>query len=208
MAGLWDRWRRRDGEDASVPEEDTSESVSSPLEADLSVARDGESQAESAGLAEPEQSAAPDSRLIPAPVTRQRVAASLARSGYRYLTDTDGDLFGLWAYRFFSFYLVRDSVLQVRGRWSRQADVTHLWEILMFTDSWNGQHSHPKCYVRVNDDGRLHVITEVAVPIEAGLTDEQLDHQIAVGLSAGLAVFDELDRRYPDPVLQVREEDS
>lgn len=153
--------------------------------------------------------AAPSAPLLtPAPVTRERLAASMTRRGYHYLTDTAGDLCGLWSYRFFSFYIVRESVLQIRGRWTRQADLTRLREMLAFTDAWNTQRPNPKCYVRVNDDGRVHVVTEVSVPIAAGLSDEQLDHHIAVGLMAGSAVFDELDRRYPDPVLTPREEDS
>lgn len=135
------------------------------------------------------------------PVTRDRIAASLRRRGYRYLVDESGDLCGLWAYRFFSFYIVRDQVLQVRGRWSRQASIERLWEILAFTDTWNRERHHPKCYVRVHDDGRVHVLTEVSIPVTAGLSDGQIDHHLAVGLASGASVFDELDELYPDPVL-------
>lgn len=262
MAGLWDRWRRRDEEDASAPEttrsggdaaradgdadghsrgsapqpgqrptqrpgqgdpqvgprEDEDQGAHSPgsgpaptgavgtAESPTVVGASGGSRTPS-GRVSPE--AAPSAPLLtPAPVTRERLAASMTRRGYHYLTDTAGDLCGLWSYRFFSFYIVRGSVLQIRGRWTRQADLTRLWEMLAFTDAWNTQRPNPKCYVRVNDDGRVHVVTEVSVPIAAGLSDEQLDHHIAVGLMTGSAVFDELDRRYPDPVLTPREEDS
>lgn len=135
------------------------------------------------------------------PVTRERLAESMRRREYRYLTDENGDVCGLWAYRLFSFYVVRGSILQVRGRWSRQAGIERLWEVLAFTDSWNATHAHPKVYVRVLDDGRVHVLTETSVTITSGLNDAQLDHQVAVGLAAGTAVFDALDHRYPDPVL-------
>lgn len=134
-------------------------------------------------------------------VTRARIADSLRRKGYRFLVDENGDLCGLWAYRFFSFYIVRGQVLQVRGRWSRQASIERLWEILAFTDAWNRQRPHPKCYVRVHDDGRVHVLTEVSIPVTAGLSDEQIDHHLAVGLATGGLVFDELDGLYPDPAL-------
>ena len=60
-------------------------------------------------------------------------------------------------------------VLQVRGRWSRQASIDHLSEILAFSDRWNRERSAPKVYVRVHDDGRVHVLTEVSVPVVAGL---------------------------------------
>ncbi len=135
------------------------------------------------------------------PVTRDRIAASLHRRGYRYLVDERGDLCGLWAYRFFSFAVVRDQVLQVRGRWSRQASIERLWEILAFTDAWNRERRHPKCYVRVHDDGRVHVLTEVTLPVRTGLSDVQIDHHLAVGLAGGGLVFDALDELYPDPAL-------
>lgn len=135
------------------------------------------------------------------PVTRDRIAASLHRRGYRYLVDERGEVCGLWAYRFFSFAVVRDQVLQVRGRWSRQASIERLWEILAFTDAWNRERRHPKCYVRVHDDGRVHVLTEVSLPVRTGLSDAQIDHHLAVGLAGGGLVFDALDELYPDPAL-------
>lgn len=135
------------------------------------------------------------------PVTRDRIAASLHRRGYRYLVDERGDVCGLWAYRFFSFAVVRDQVLQVRGRWSRQGSIERLWEILAFTDGWNRERRHPKCYVRVHDDGRVHVLTEVSLPVRTGLSDTQIDHHLAVGLAGGGLVFDALDELYPDPAL-------
>ena len=135
------------------------------------------------------------------PVTRARIITSLRRSNYRYLIDENGDPCGLWAYRFFSFYLVRGQVLQVRGRWSRQASIDHLADILAFCDQWNRERSAPKVYVRVPDDGRVHVLTEVSVPVVAGLSDDQMDHYLAIGLASGGLVFDELDQLYPDPAL-------
>ncbi|WP_284250519.1 YbjN domain-containing protein [Litorihabitans aurantiacus] len=143
----------------------------------------------------------PGASNVVATVTRDRVAASLRRRDYRYLVDERGDLCGLWAYRFFSFGVVPDQVLQVRGRWSRQASIERLWEVLAFTDSWNRERHHPKCYVRVHDDGRVHVLTEVTVPVRSGLSDAQIDHLLAVGLASGGMVFDALDELYPDPAL-------
>ena len=134
-------------------------------------------------------------------MTRERIAQSLRRRGYRFLVDESGDICGLWAYRFFSFYIVRGQMLQVRGRWPRQASIERLWEILAFTNAWNSSRHLPKCYVRVHDDGRVHVLTEVCIPVTSGLSDSQIDHHLAVGLASGAAVFDELDHLFPDPVL-------
>ncbi|WP_281859393.1 YbjN domain-containing protein [Salana multivorans] len=136
----------------------------------------------------------------PRAVTHERLVAAMRRHGYHYLVDERGDLCGLWGYRFFSFHLVRGAILQVRARWTRQGDIERLWELLAICEGWNRRNPYPKCYVRVLDDGRVHVLTETAVPVAAGLTDAQLDHHLQVGLAAGTAVFDDLDRRYPDPV--------
>lgn len=135
-------------------------------------------------------------------MTRERLVAAMRRHGYHYLTDERGDLCGLWGYRFFSFHIVENRILQVRGRWTRLGHIERLGELLDLCESWNRHHPYPKCYVRVQDDGRIPVLTEIAVPIGSGLTDEQLDNHLQIGLAAGTAVFDELDRRYPDPVAQ------
>ena len=150
---------------------------------------------------EPEPAPSASGPATVLPVTRERIAQSLRRRGYRFLVDESGDICGLWAYRFFSFYIVRGQMLQVRGRWPRQASIERLWEILAFTNAWNSSRHLPKCYVRVHDDGRVHVLTEVCIPVTSGLSDSQIDHHLAVGLASGAAVFDELDHLFPDPVL-------
>lgn len=134
-------------------------------------------------------------------MTRERIAQTLTSHRYRILRDEDGQLSGLWDYRLFSFYLVRDQVLQIRGQWTRQASISRLSQMLAFTDTWNGARLYPKAYLRVRDDGRIHVICEVSVPLTGGLTDAQLDAHLRVGLAAGSAFFDELDRTHPDPLL-------
>ncbi len=193
--GFFSQWRRRR---SPLPSLSTSRGVpaGSTREHDVPTAA---LESETAG-AESEVAPAVEKNLV-TPVTRARIITSLRRSNYRYLIDENGDACGLWAYRFFSFYLVRGQVLQVRGRWSRQASIDHLSEILAFSDRWNRERSAPKVYVRVHDDGRVHVLTEVSVPVVAGLSDDQMDHYLAIGLASGGLVFDELDQLYPDPVL-------
>lgn len=212
--GFWERWRQRldaavpeipvdDGEDHPHPDPSRPATTSDAPPDDTLLPHEAVAEREAVVPHGSEAAALPQQpEHVVRPVTRDRIAESMRRKSYRFLVDEDGNLSGLWAYRFFSFYLVRGGVLQIRGRWTRQANISRLWEILAFADRWNATHPHPKCYVRVQDDGHIHVITEVAVPVAAGLTDVQLDHHIAVGLAAGTAVFDELDRQYPDPVLQ------
>ncbi|WP_158277128.1 YbjN domain-containing protein [Serinibacter arcticus] len=206
MARRIQTWLRRLAGGAAVPARDDDVLPSAPGRPRPRPGPDGFGVADAPtptgpATAAPVADGVPDAERV-RPVTRDRVAASLRRRDYRYLVDERGNLCGLWSYRFFSFTLVRDQVLQVRGRWSRQASIDRLWEILEFANTWNARRHHPKVYVRVHDDGRVHVLTEISVPVTVGLSDAQIDHHLAVGLASGALVFDELDGLYPDPVLQ------
>lgn len=191
MAGLWERWRRRSGMRSPVGADPADPASGGDIETTTSPPP--------ATPQPPEQN--PPSGEGAHAVTRERIARALASHRYRVLRDDDGDLSGLWDYRLFSFYLVREQVLQIRGQWTRQGAIGRLAELLAFTDTWNAARLYPKGYVRVRDDGRIHVMCEVSVPLLGGLTDEQLDTHLGVGLAAGSAFFDELDRTYPDPLL-------
>ena len=46
----------------------------------------------------------------------------------------------------------------------------------------------------------MRVAADHSVVIGTGLSERQLDRALRVGVTAGLAVFAELDARYPDPV--------
>lgn len=134
-------------------------------------------------------------------MTTARIAERLAAAGYHYFVDSEGDVGGLWHGRLFHFYLFGDRrpVLQVRGRWNRKLAIERLPEVLALCDRWNRDVVWPKCYVRVLDDGFVHLMTEISTPLAAGATDAQLSSYLQDGLASGRAVFDALDERYPDP---------
>lgn len=185
---MWERWLRR-AEPGPEPErgrDDVSPAAPEPT----------------SGAHADEVPGAGDPADTIRPVTRKRIRAALLRRGYRVLVDENDDVCGLWGHRFFTFRILHESVLQVRGHWTRQGSIERLPELLAFTDSWNGARSHPKAYLRVRDDGRVAVQAEVSVPISRGLNDIQLDHHLAVGLAASSTFFDEADRHYPDPLLE------
>jgi hypothetical protein len=138
---------------------------------------------------------------VPTPLTRERLTAQLHALGYHYFVDSEGDVGGLWFGRLFHFFLIGDrrQVLQVRGRWNRRIAIERLPEVLALCDRWNRELLWPKCYVRVLDDGRVHVMAEVSTPFGAGATDAQIRTCIQNGLATSGVVFDALDERYPDP---------
>ncbi|WP_129336830.1 YbjN domain-containing protein [Cellulomonas endophytica] len=139
----------------------------------------------------------------PTPVTPARIAAWMTDHDFSYFVDNDGDLGGLWRGRLFYFFLFgeRSEILQVRGQWHREATIERLEEVLDLCNEWNADRIWPKAYVRVRDNGRVHVVSEVAVDLEHGATDAQLGQLLHCGLSTGSLLFDALDERYPDPAV-------
>lgn len=138
----------------------------------------------------------------PAPLSDDRLVRWLTDSSFSYFVDDDGDVGGLWRGRVFYFFLFGEhrEILQVRGHWQREAAIERLVEVLEFCNTWNTERIWPKAYVRVRDDGHVHVVGEVAVDFEHGATDDQLSQTLHCGLATGTMLFDALDEHYPDPV--------
>lgn len=138
---------------------------------------------------------------VPAPLSRERLIRAMRALRYHYFVDASDDVGGMWSGRLFHFYLLGDSaqVLQVRGRWNRRVSIERIGEILALCDHWNRELIWPKCYIRVLDDGFIHVMSEVSTPFASGATDAQILACIQGGLSTSGVIFDALDERYPDP---------
>lgn len=137
----------------------------------------------------------------PTPVSPARIASWMTENQFSYFVDNDGDLGGLWRGRLFYFFLFGEQaeILQVRGQWHRELAIERLEEVLDLCNEWNAERIWPKAYVRVRDNGRVHVVSEVATDLEHGATDAQLSQILFCGLSTGSMLFDALDERYPDP---------
>lgn len=146
------------------------------------------------GVAEPAED-------VPTPVSPARIARWMTQNQFSYFVDNDGDLGGLWRGRLFYFFLFGEEaeILQVRGQWHREIAIERLEEVLDLCNEWNADRIWPKAYVRVRDNGRVHVVSEVATDLEHGATDSQLSQVLFCGLSTGSMFFDALDERYPDP---------
>lgn len=138
------------------------------------------------------------------PISAHRIVDWLAANNYHYFVDNEGDVGGLWNTRLFSFYLYGDDgeILQVRGTWNREFSIERIAEVLEFCNEWNGQRVWPKAFVRVRDDGMVHLVADVSTDLEHGVNDEQLDHLMRTALGAGNAFFDAVDDLYPDPVAE------
>ena len=152
------------------------------------------------GLSKPTKKPIPGDEP-PHTLTRERIADYLVSRGYRFVVDDDGDLTGTWDGSRFWFLLLGDheEILQIRGQWHREVAIERLEEVLDICNEWNADRIWPKAYVRVRDNGRVHVVSEVATDLEHGATDAQLSQVLFCGLSTGSMFFDALDERYPDP---------
>jgi hypothetical protein len=145
--------------------------------------------------------AAGSGSALTAPLTDERVRAWMQERQYSWFVDMDGDTGGLWRGRLFYFFTLgeRHDILQVRGQWNRQFTIERLTEVLEVCNEWNTDRVWPKSYVRVRDDGAVHVLAEAATDLAAGVTDAQLGDLLGSGISSCAAFFDDLDSRYPDP---------
>ena len=153
------------------------------------------------GAGAPEQSAADSPDDVPTPLTVARIVEWFEENGFSYFIDNDGGLGGLWRGRLFYFFMFgeRSEILQVRGQWNREVSIDRLEEVLEACNEWNADRIWPKAYVRVRDNGMVHIIAEVATDLEHGVTDAQLAQLLHCGLSTGSMLFDAIDELYPDP---------
>jgi len=144
---------------------------------------------------------AEQANTFPTAVSPARIASWMSENQFSYFIDNDGDLGGLWRGRLFYFFLFGEQaeILQVRGQWHRELAIERLEEVLDLCNEWNAERIWPKAYARVRDNGRVHVVAEVATDLEHGATDAQLSQILFCGLSTGSMLFDALDERYPDP---------
>ncbi len=133
------------------------------------------------------------------PLTIARVAERLDARGSVYGTDKDGDLVGRWDSHPFWFITMgaAKEYFQVRGRWARQVPGTEFGNVLLGANAWSESMVWPKLYVRIEAE-QVAVYSEHTVDYEHGVSDEQLDLHITVGIASALRFFAELDERYPD----------
>jgi len=131
--------------------------------------------------------------MPPPPVTIARVSAQLRAHGYRYTTDEDGDLTGVWDDNQFWFILggAAQEVLQIRGKWRNTVPAQDQTAALLAVNDWNRDHLWPKAYVR--DEGEMALYAEVSVDLECGVTDAQLQDILACGLVTTVQFFNEIN---------------
>lgn len=116
-----------------------------------------------------------------------------------YGVDDNGDIGGYWDGHLFSFVLAgpERSVLNVRGRWTREVGPAGRLHVLDLLNGWHERTLFPKAYVRVEEE-TLGVYAELNVPVWHGTRPEDLDVLLRHALGASLDLFTRLDEEFPE----------
>lgn len=149
-----------------------------------------------------------------APLSRDRIAASLDARSANYGIVDGGDIGGYWdGHLFYFFVLGRDGeYLQVRARWNREIAIEQYARVLELVNDWNAEKLWPKGYVRRETAGeetepsRIGVYAEHTVDYEPGLTDDQLGQHLTCAIATAGQLFDMLDEHYPGEAALARAE--
>lgn len=151
------------------------------------------------------------------PLTQERVAATFDRRGEHYGRNDSGQLGGFWDGHLYLFMILDEGLttFQVRSRWNRELPASEFENLLETLNTWSRDKIWPKVYV-VKDwlDGNpetgqpdnCSVFAELAVNYPHGVSDAQIDEQIACSLGTMGQFFDHLDTIYPEQAAKARAE--
>ncbi|MFP3713625.1 YbjN domain-containing protein [Puerhibacterium sp. TATVAM-FAB25] len=145
----------------------------------------------------------------PTPLTTERVGDDLARRGYRFRVDADGDVTGTWDGNRFWFLLLGDhrEILQVRGRWAGLVPPSARLAVLQAANDWNRERIWPKVYTR-EEGGGMALYAEVSVDFEHGATDDQLAATVSCGLVTASQFFATVAALTPGTALDGGDDDE
>ncbi|WP_026461010.1 YbjN domain-containing protein [Schaalia suimastitidis] len=135
------------------------------------------------------------SSKAPEPVTpaisRERITAIFDKEGWNYHIDNEGDLGGMWDDNNFHFMLRGNDkeILMILGRWHDNLPIEKLEQLREFITTWHRTKLWPKCYHRIDDEGKIRVFTEVAIDHEHGANDDQLAQHIHCALATSNQFF-------------------
>ncbi len=128
------------------------------------------------------------------PISQERIKEVFDRRKWQYYVDNEGDLGGMWDDDNFHFMLrgADKEILIISGRWHNSLTIDKLDQVREFIVQWHRSKLWPKCYHRIDDEGRVRIFTEVSIDYEHGATSEQLEQHISCALGTSGSFFREL----------------
>lgn len=127
----------------------------------------------------------PDDRFTPYPVNLARLKTSLSRLGYE--SKRTGDTLDITVQeKHLTVQMLGDNALvSVETRWN--TDLPHSevdYALFAAADSWNRDSHFPTIYTTEDKSGAAVVVAAFTHVAGAGMTDEQIDHTLDVGIRA------------------------
>lgn len=126
----------------------------------------------------------------PTDVTIDRVRNMLAELG---ITKTTGESEALIAWIngvLFGFFIDNGPSYLIKGHWDPGLDPdSDFLRVFLLCNEWNEENLTTKAYTHADDEG-LQVRVEFTVPVAAGLSDAQLEHNTAVAVNHILHALD------------------
>ncbi|EHM94043.1 MULTISPECIES: YbjN domain-containing protein [Actinomyces] len=135
---------------------------------------------------------------VPRPVDVDRIHECVKRLGLRYFIDDEGDIGIPWRYVTVHAIFQDTRAVQMRGIWHRIADTEHLTQLRALVEDWNTSRIGPKAYLTVADGGVVRLHGEYTYPLEAGMTDRQLEDFVFGGCRLIVALMHEAEEQFPD----------
>lgn len=132
----------------------------------------------------------------PTPVNQGRLVSHLSELGYKFTTDEDGDVVGIWDGNFFWFmFMGTDSgFFQIRSRWHRNVGSTDKSLALQTCNDWNRDKLWPKTFVRDDTDSDgFAVYGENTFDFTEGATPKQFAYSIELALKSTLHFYQHLE---------------
>ena len=151
----------------------------------------------------------PEASGVLAPLSTERIHASLVGAGWNCEIEEDGMVIGAWEAGVIMFQPNGNNgeVLVVRGVWRARLASEEQGKALELANDINRETVWPKVYVGRDEEGFVRVNTETNVDYEFGLTDEQLRQHLLCAVSATNSTFDSFNEAYPEEWEQVNPND-
>lgn len=147
-----------------------------------------------------------------APLSLDRIRATLDSRGANYGQGGDNELGGYWDGHLMIIMILGQSgeYLCVRGRWNRTVGAEHLGRLREIANDWNAEKLWPKAYVTLDEEEdattSVGVYTEHTVDYEHGVSDEQIDLHLACAIATSGQFFDKVDEYFPAEAERARAE--
>lgn len=136
-----------------------------------------------------------------APISRERLEATLTDLEITYGEDEDGDLIAGFEGHPCWFRITGPDDLEIafsfNGRWRGAVPVQELPEAVMSVNEWNATQMFPRALCVEDGEGQVIFGADYLHDYEFGVTDQQLRNDVQIAVTTALNYFAFLDESFP-----------